>query len=118
MRLYDLIHFQISFKVALFPYIKIPTRYIFPATKIINIVVPKSNPMDRAICQAGTPKGILAIMATGEVNGMMDSQKPSGPSGLFIKEKLPYMPSIKGRIANKVNCCVSVSLSTAEPMAA
>jgi hypothetical protein len=57
-------------------------------------------------------------MATGEVNGIIDNQNPIGPSGLFIKEKLPYIPSINGKIANKVNCCVSVSLSTAEPIAA
>jgi hypothetical protein len=57
-------------------------------------------------------------MATGEVNGIIDNQNPKGPSGLFINEKLPYIPSINGKIANKVNCCVSVSLSTAEPIAA
>ena len=84
----------------------------------MKIVVPKSNPMDKAICHAGTPNGILAIIATGEVKGIIESQNPSGPSGLFIKEKLPYIPNINGNIANNVNCCVSVSLSTAEPIAA
>lgn len=74
--------------------------------------------MESAICHAGTPNGIRAIMATGEVNGIMESQNPSGPSGLLMMVKLPYIPSVSGMIANKVNCCVSVSLSTAEPMAA
>ncbi len=90
----------------------------FSARKIMKIVVPSNNTIDNAICHAGTPKGILAIMATGDVNGMIDNQKPNGPSGLFIKVKLPYIPNVSGKIANKVNCCVSVSLSTAEPMAA
>jgi hypothetical protein len=40
-------------------------------------------------------------MATGEVNGIIDNQKPKGPSGLFINEKLPYIPSINGKIQIK-----------------
>ena len=84
----------------------------------MKIVVAKSKKIDKAISHAGTPYGILAIIATGEVKGIIDSQNPKGPSGLFIKEKLPYIPKVKGKMANNVNCCVSVSLSTAEPMAA
>ena len=74
--------------------------------------------MESAICQAGTPNGILAIIATGEVNGIIESQKPSGPSGLFIIVKLPYIPKVSGIIAKRVNCWVSVSLSTADTIAA
>ena len=77
-----------------------------------------SNDADSKICQIGTPNGILAIIATGDVNGIIDNQNPSGPSGLFMMVKLPYIPNISGMMANKVNCCVSVSLSTAEPIAA
>lgn len=84
----------------------------------MKIVVPKSKAIDKAICHAGTPNGILATIATGEVNGIIDIQKPTGPSGLLITEILPYIPNVRGRMANKVNCCVSVSLSTAEPIAA
>ena len=74
--------------------------------------------MERNNCHIGTPNGILAIIATGDVNGIIDSQKAKGPSGLFIMLKLPYKLSISGKIANNVNCWVSVSLSTAEPTAA
>lgn len=74
--------------------------------------------MEVAICHAGTPNGILAVITTGEVNGIIDNQNAVGPSGLLIMEKLPYTPTINGIIAKRVNCWVSVSLSTAEPMAA
>lgn len=77
-----------------------------------------SKTMDSISSHTGTPKGILATIATGDVKGMMESQNPIGPSGLLMKLKLPYMPSIKGITANRLNCCVSVSLSTAEPIAA
>jgi len=39
--------------------------------------VATSNMMDRINCQTGTPKGILIIMLTGEVNGMIESHTAS-----------------------------------------
>ena len=86
--------------------------------KTIRNVAPIKRAVESTICHAGTPNGILAIIATGEVNGIIDSQNAIGPSGLFVTVMLPYIPIIKGKIAKRVNCWVSVSLSTAEPIAA
>ena len=69
--------------------------------------------------QVGTPKATLAIMATGEVNGMIDSQKLTVPSGSGMTNmKVPKNPMIMGKVIGKVNCCASEILSTAEPTAA
>ena len=58
-------------------------------------------------------------MTIGELKGIRDNQKATGPSGLLttveveiIKEKM------SGMVTGIINCCVSDSLSTAEPMAA
>ena len=95
-----------------------PTLYILAAKYTIPSVEITNKKIESAICQTGTPKGILAIIATGEVSGIIDNQKAIGPSGLLIKPKLPYIPSINGKIPIMVNCWVSVSLSTAEHIAA
>ena len=42
--------------------------------------------MDSANCQNGTPKGIRTIIATGEVNGMIENQNESELSGKFKKD--------------------------------
>ena len=43
--------------------------------------------IDKASCQPGTPKGIRTIIATGAVNGMIESHTASELSGLFIKKE-------------------------------
>ena len=74
---------------------------------------------DTANCQSGTPKGTRTIMATGAVNGITDNQNASELSGLLIRnEKDKIYVNNSGKVMGNINCCVSVSLSTAEPTAA
>ncbi len=96
-----------------------PVLYIFEA----NQTVPKNPKINKSIeqtsCHAGTPKGIRTIITTGEVSGIIDSQKAIGPSGLFTTAELANTnEKISGMVTGNINCCVSDSLSTAEPMAA
>jgi hypothetical protein len=61
---------------------------------------------------------IFAIMMMGEVNGMMDSQNESGPSGLEMTYCAITKEKMMGMVMGSMNCCESASLSTAEPTAA
>ena len=54
------------------------------------IYVVKKNPptikhIDKANCQPGTPNGMRTIMATGAVNGIIDSQNANELSGLLMR---------------------------------
>ena len=62
-----------------------PTLYIRAATYVANRKVSTNNDIDKASCQPGTPKGILSIMATGDVNGMIESHTAKGLSGALNK---------------------------------
>ena len=64
------------------------------------------------------PTLILAIMAIGDVKGMMEAQKTRGPSGLLMIYGIRTMARMSGTVMGNMNCWVSASLSTAEPMAA
>ncbi len=89
------------------------------ATQVVNRKPMIMEPIEAAICQAGTPNGIRIIMAIGEVNGMMDNTTASVLSGLLIITVCDSMKvNTSGRVTGSMNCCVSVSLSTAEPTAA
>lgn len=66
----------------------------------------------------GTPKGIRIIMIIGEVKGIIESQKATGPLGLLITKLLMSKANTSGIVMGNMNCCVSASLSTAEPTAA
>ena len=70
-----------------------------------------------ASCHTGTPKGILTIMATGEVNGITESQKAAEPEGFSITIGRETIAIIIGMVTGSVNCCPSVSMSISEPMA-
>jgi len=80
--------------------------------------------MEVASSQIGTPPspippGNRISITMGEVNGNSENPTAMGPCGLLKTEKKPtYMANIKGRIIGKINCWVSVSLSTAAPIAA
>ena len=89
------------------------------ATHVVNKNPPIINAPDRNNCQSGTPNGTRTIIATGAVNGIIDSQKAKELSGLLIKNANDniYVNS-RGKVIGNINCCVSVSLSTAEPTAA
>ena len=74
--------------------------------------------MDKTISHTGTPNGILAIITTGEVRGIIENQNAIGPSGLSNAVTKTIMAAISGREIGSINCWVSDSLSTAEPIAA
>lgn len=84
----------------------------------------KMNPaarvaIDTANCQTGTPNGIRTIITIGEVKGMTESQKESGLEGLLITKEVDRIKAkMSGSVTGSINCWVSVSLSTAEPIAA
>ena len=74
--------------------------------------------MEMAICQMGTPNGIRAIITMGEVSGIIEHQNESGLSGFCMVPIATIKPSMIGMVTGSINCCVSVSLSTADPIAA
>jgi len=77
-----------------------------------------SNNMDNNNSQLATPKGTRIIITTGEVKGIMDIQKAKLPSGSFITALSTTIDKISGTMIGSINCCVSASLSTAEPTVA
>ena len=66
----------------------------------------------------GIPKGIRAIIAIGEVKGIMENQTANELCGLVIILPITTIDNISGAVTGSINCCVSVSWSTAEPTAA
>ncbi len=82
----------------------------------MNVII--SISIETIICQYGTPNGILIIMETGEVNGIMESQIPNPLSGLFIIVVEHTMATINGIESIVTNWLLSVSLSTMPPTAA
>ena len=93
-------------------------RYTLAAiqTNPINVTIIK--PIDNAICQCGGSKGIRAIITIGEVNGISEHQKESELSEFCIVPIATINANIIGIVTGSINCCVSVSLSTADPIAA
>ena len=89
-----------------------------PASHVIAIKVLTKSNMESPNCHHGTEKGTLAIITMGEVNGMMENQKAMGPSGLSRARIKTIMEAISGSDTGNINCWVSDSLSTDEPMAA
>ena len=91
--------------------------YIFAAiqtdinTKTIIQITERHN------SQIGTPKGIRIIIATGEVNGIIESQNATSPEGFSITIGIHTIVIIIGIVIGNVNCCPSVSVSIREPIA-
>ena len=77
-----------------------------------------SKPSDSTNSQTGTPNGIRAIITIGEVKGMIDVQKASGPSGDFKTVATTKIPRINGIVTGHMNWLVSSWSSTAAPIAA
>ena len=74
--------------------------------------------IETAICQDGTPKGIRATITIGEVRGIIEHQKERELSGFCIVPMATISARIIGIVTGSINCWVSVSLSTADPIAA
>ena len=86
-----------------------PVLYIFPASQVVKIK-PKINSMpDIQICSIGTPNGILIIIVTGEVNGIIDSQMESALSGWFTTTPDIITEKISGMETGSMNCWLSES---------
>ena len=66
-------------------------------------------------CHKGTPKGMRTIITMGEVSGIMEHQKASGPSGLFIPNIPAYRAKAIITTVGTINCPVSSLELTAEP---
>lgn len=75
--------------------------------------------MDTASSQPGGSNGKRTIIIMGEVKGNMDINVAIEPCGSEAKmEKLVAKLITSGIVTGNINCCVSASLSTAEPIAA
>ena len=101
------------------PYINIPVLYIFPANHTEPINVNISVTIERINSQVSYRSiATLTGIIIGEVKGITESQKANAPSGFLIMPCAAINAMIKGTVTGNINCCVSVSLSTAEPIAA
>ena len=74
--------------------------------------------MEAIISEVGTPKGSRIIIITGDVNGIIESHVASSLPGELITDWAMAIEKMSGIVMGNINCCVSVSLSTAEPTAA
>ena len=88
------------------------------ATQVKKMKVPIRISMEMATSYILTPNGIRTIMMIGEVKGIMDIQSANCPSGFSIIVVMATKEVISGSVTGSINCCMSVSASTAEPMAA
>ena len=61
-----------------------PVLYILAASQVQKRKPNIKRVTDNTISIIGTPKGIRTIIIIGEVSGIIDSQKATGPSGLLI----------------------------------
>ena len=59
---------------------------------------------DNHICQIGKPKGMRIIIATGEVNGIIDSQTAKEPFGALIMPCPNSKQISSGAVSSKINC--------------
>ncbi|OQA11175.1 MAG: hypothetical protein BWY67_01025 [Bacteroidetes bacterium ADurb.Bin397] len=89
-----------------------------PATQVVPIKPKTRRAIDKTISHGATPKGILTIITTGEVKGIIENQKPILLSGFCRILCATINESIKGMVIGNMNCCVSDSPSTAAPIAA
>jgi hypothetical protein len=96
-----------------------PVRYILAASQVQARKVRISKITEANIWGAGgKPNGIRAIITMGDVRGMIENQTASFPEGFRKVLIMISSPMTNGIITGNMNCCVSVSLSQAAPMAA
>ena len=105
-------------KVNFCPYNSIPERYKRADNKINIKQVAKSIPADNATCQYATPNGKRAIIAIGEVNGIIESHTANDPLGFEMINGSRIIGKNNGSVTGIINCCVSVSWSDIAPMPA
>lgn len=92
-----------------------------PASQVVKMNVAINRPMLRKSsprCSKAFPVATRTIITMGDVNGMIEHQNTAGPSGLYTAVWAMKSPTIMGMVMGIMNCCVSVSASTAEPTAA
>ena len=77
-----------------------------------------STATDTTTSQVGTSNGRRAIITIGEVKGIIENQKESELSGFCMVPIATNKPNIIGSITGNINCWVSESVSTADPIAA
>ena len=75
------------------------------------------NPHERIISQVATPNGILTIIATGAVKGIIESQNAIELVGLSLNIGKQIIAKIKGIVIGRVNWLPSVSISISDPIA-
>ena len=61
------------------------------------------NPHERIISQVATPNGILTIIATGAVKGIIESQNAIELVGLSLNIGKQIIAKIKGIVIGRVN---------------
>ena len=93
----------------LLPYINIPDLYSFAASNNANAQNESKSATESVTCQYGIPKGNRAIIAIGEVNGIIESQKDSDPFGSEAISGSKIKGRRSGTVTGITNCWVSVS---------
>lgn len=79
-------------------------RYILAAAHIHKGNVARMRIMDNVTCHTGTPKGILNSMATGDVNGIIESHTLKAPEGSFSMAGISSILNINGMDKGRENC--------------
>ena len=95
-----------------------PVLYILPANQVKNKKPIMSITIDNNNSHIGTPNGKRTIMTIGDVNGKMEKNCAMLLSGSLIMFCAMIKLKMSGIVTGKINCWVSASLSTAEPIAA
>jgi len=95
-----------------------PILYTLPAIQVVPINPKTISTMDNISCQAGTWNGILIIIMIGAEKGIIESQNANGPDGSFKIAPRNIILAMSGSMIGNINCWVSASLSTAEPIIA
>ena len=85
---------------------------------MVPIKVTIKSDADNINSHGATPKGNLAIITIGDVKGIIENQNARGAPGACTALDITRIPKIIGIVMGSINCCVSVSLSTADPTAA
>ena len=88
------------------------------ASQVVKTKPAAREARDKPICHQTGLKGINAHITTGEVNGMMEPQKPKLLSGLLSTLMAIMMEIMIGAVTGIIKDCWSLSSPIAAPMAA
>jgi len=113
-----IIHFMIFPKLTFWPWMRMPIRYTLPATQTIPMDELSRMSMEMICCHQLISKGILDIITTGEVSGIIDAQTARPELGCSMVVTIMTMEMIMGMEIGNIRVWTSPSSVAAAPMAA